>query len=716
MNKKRNPAKKLPQKSGDVNVADTSIGVPPADNNAGAVSPAGGGKAIKFWRLVAYGLYLLLFALPILQIILRQFNASLISIDNYLAHILLFVGFIGGILAAGEGRHLAVGTAQMFPVRVRKITDRMWRVIALIILGSLFIGSIELALIGFTPADSIGGLPLQLIIMIMPIGYLVMCIRFARQLWAQWGGASGSSEAGNGSGSGVRSAARSAARKVSERIFPGAAERKRRSARTSASIAIAASVIASVWLAWGSLANLVFLLDSPPLFFDNVLIFHIKFFDFLTLPLILLLIWAAFAGLPLFLVLGSIATVLFAANGLPSSLIVNEGYNMLTNPAIPAIPLFTLAGYILSTSRASERLINFFRQVLGWLPGGLIITSVIASAFFTSFTGSSGVTILALGGILFPMLSKSGEYNRGFSRGLLTSSSNIGLLFPPSLAIILYGTIAQINILHVFLGALLPGVLMLITFSTCRLFIPSRVRGTGAGAPARAAYQFNARELFTALREAGLELLMPVVVLVSLFTGLVTLVESAAIAVLYALVVEMFIKREVTPEKLIGAIRSCLLIMGGILMILATARGLAYFIIDAQVPTLLSGWVEANISSRFVFLIILNLILLVTGCFMDIFSAILIVAPLVIPLGGLFDVHPVHLAVIFLANLGAGFITPPVGIDLFLASYRFEKPLTKIYRNVFPFFLLEFAIVLIITYVPWISTALLSLAERGGGY
>ena len=228
MNKKRKPAKKLSQKSGDVNVADTSIGVPPADNNAGAVSPAGGGKAIKFWRLVAYGLYLLLFALPILQIILRQFNASLISIDNYLAHILLFVGFIGGILAAGEGRHLAVGTAQMFPVRVRKITDRMWRVIALIILGSLFIGAIELALIGFTPADSIGGLPLQLIIMIMPIGYLVMCIRFARQLWVQWGeGGSSSGGASSGSGNGVRSAARSAARKVSERIFP-----VRRSARS----------------------------------------------------------------------------------------------------------------------------------------------------------------------------------------------------------------------------------------------------------------------------------------------------------------------------------------------------------------------------------------------------------------------------------------------------------------------------------------------------
>ena len=614
-------------------------------------------------RSIAYGAYILLAAIPIAQIILRQFSIGILDIDRYLTHVLLLIGFAGGMVAAHEGRHLAIGSAEMLSESVRAKTDVIWRVIALTTLGTLSIGSIEFITIAFTIDDRIGVIPTQLVLIIIALGYLVMYVHYARQL------------------------------------------------TTHRPILIGISIILAVWISWGSLANMAILLPSPPMFLDKMLPFHGAFFDILRIPLILSIIAAAFIGLPLFIVLASIAAILYASTGIPASLLVNEGYNMLTNQAIPAIPLFTLAGYILSQSNASERLIRFFRQILGWLPGSLIVTAVVASAFFTSFSGASGVTILALGGLLFPLLSSTGNYGRGFSRGLLTSTSNIGLLFPPSLAIILYGTIAQINIIHIFLGALLPGALMLIAFCCSGILIP-----TGKSAATQTPYRFNARELLRALRASILELLMPIVVLVALFSGLATLVESAAIAVLYALIVEGVIKREISARSLIGAIKNCLIIIGGVLMILAAARGLAWFIIDAQIPILLSEWVMTHISSRFLFLIILNLLLLLTGCFMDIFSAILIVAPLVIPLGNIFDIHPVHLAIIFLANLGVGFITPPVGIDLFLSSYRFERPLTKIYRNVLPFFLLEFAIVLIITYVPWISTALLRLSETAGGY
>lgn len=608
-------------------------------------------------------IYLILVTVPLLQIVLRPFRLGLLGIDSYLTHAVMMVGFLGAISTGRNGRHLAIGSSEMIPGKIKKHTDIIAGVIAIILLTCLTISAITMLLIAFV-GTRIGVIPATLLVVAIPIAYLALNIQCVARL-----------------------------------------PRKRALFTTIA-------IVIGLWFSVNSIANFLFItLDNPPLFLDSLSIAQTTFFSVFRFPFVLIIIVSAFFGLPLFLVLGGVAIVLFGGQGVDLSIVPLEGYNMLTNPSLPAIPLFTLAGYILSEGKSSDRLVRVFRNLLGWMPGGLVITAVVASAFFTAFTGASGVTILALGGLLYPVLRKEGHLPEKYSIGLLTSSSNIGLLFPPSLAIIIYGTIAQINIFHLFLGGIIPGAVILIAFSLCGVIVAYFVRKKG-----KIIYNFDIKDLFLSLWEAVFELLMPVIVIVMIFSGIATLVESAAIAAFYAFLVVVVIKRDVRWRDIPEIFRKCVTIIGGVLLILTAARALSYFIIDVQVPALLTEWVSNNISSRFVFLIILNVMLLITGCFMDIFSAILIVAPLVIPLGDLFGIHPVHLGIIFLANLGVGFITPPVGIDLFLASYRFGKPLTKIYRYIVPFFILELIMVLIITYAPIMSTFLLRFSQSAGGY
>jgi tripartite ATP-independent transporter DctM subunit len=365
---------------------------------------------------------------------------------------------------------------------------------------------------------------------------------------------------------------------------------------------------------------------------------------------------------------------------------------MLTSNTIPAIPLFTVAGFLLSESKAGERLIRLFKSLVGWIPGGLVVAAVLVSTFFTTFTGASGVTILALGGLLYFILVESGNYKPRFATGMLTSFGSIGLLFPPSLALIIYGSVAQVNIFELFLGGIGPGIVMVVVMSAIGVVVSIRRKVKPV--------PFNGRDALKAVGESFWELLLPVIIILSYFTGVTTLVETAALAVVYAFIIEVIVHREISFRSLGTVILKAVPIIGGVLIILAVARGLSYYFIDARVPQNLSAWVGNHIASKFLFLLILNLTLLVTGMFMDIFSAILVVAPLIIPLGQVFGIDPVHLGIIFIANLELGFITPPVGLNLFLASYRFEMPLLTLYRNVFPFFLVQFAIVLVITYVP----------------
>jgi tripartite ATP-independent transporter DctM subunit len=399
-----------------------------------------------------------------------------------------------------------------------------------------------------------------------------------------------------------------------------------------------------------------------------------------------------------FTALGGAALILFWGEGVPIASIPVETYRLTVSPTLPTIPLFTLAGYFFAEGGASKRLVRVFQALAGWVRGGPAIATALVCAFFTSFTGASGVTILALGGLLMPVLRYAG-YSERSSLGLLTACGSLGLLFPPSLPVILYGIVSHTPIDRLFLGGFLPGILMLLIVA----WWGAREGARSGVAPSK----FDAGEARRAIWEAKWELLLPLIVLIGLYGGFATLVEAAALTALYAFIVETFVYRDLTVGRDAPRVMSeCGILVGGVLLILGVALGLTNYLIDAQVPARGVAWVTSTISSPLVFLFLLNLFLLVVGCLMDIFSAIVVVVPLIAPMGEAFGINPVHLGIIFLANMELGYLTPPVGMNLFLASYRFEKPLMEICRAVVPWLLILLGGVLIITYVPFLTTAL----------
>ncbi len=422
-------------------------------------------------------------------------------------------------------------------------------------------------------------------------------------------------------------------------------------------------------------------------------------------PGLLMILLATILGGPIFVALGGAALILFLSDGVPIAAIPVETYRLTVSPTLAAIPLFTLTGFLLAEGEASQRLLRVFRGIVGWMPGATAVVAAVTCAFFTIFTGGSGVTILALGGLLFQALRADG-YRENFSLGMLTASGSLGLLLPPALPLILYGIVAEISIEDLFIGGILPGLLLvsLIAAWGIREGIKS-----GAGRTA-----FSLSEAGAALWQGKWELLLPVVILVVFFGGYATLVESAAVAALYAFVVQVFIHKDIKIGKeLLDVMQKCAVLVGGVLIILGVAMGLTSWLVDAQIASSLVELVRENIQSKIVFLLMLNLMLLLVGCLMDIFSATVVVVPLIIPLGAAFDIHPVHLGIIFIANLELGYLTPPVGLNLFLASYRFERPLLQIYRAAIPMLIILGIGVLLITYVPWLTLGLLRMLGRG---
>ena len=328
--------------------------------------------------------------------------------------------------------------------------------------------------------------------------------------------------------------------------------------------------------------------------------------------------------------------------------------------------------------------------------------AILVCTFFTTFTGASGVTILAVGGLLSYVLIK-GQYNKKFSSGLLTAVGSIGLLFPPSLPVIIYGVTAQVSIKDMFIGGIAPGIIMVLAMVLFGILFAKRNKVPRD--------RFVLKEALAAMKDSFWEILLPLIIVWGYFGGITTLVESGAVAVIYTLIIEVFVHRDIKVRQLSNVLLKCMPVIGGVLAILALAKGLSYYIVDAEIPMQLTAWVQSTISSKYVFLLLLNLALLVTGCFMDIFSAIMVVVPLIIPLGNLFGIHPVHLGIIFLANMELGYLTPPVGLNLYLASYTFNEPIGKIYKDVFPFLMIQLATVLLITYIPFFSTGLLGLLK-----
>ena len=414
---------------------------------------------------------------------------------------------------------------------------------------------------------------------------------------------------------------------------------------------------------------------------------------------------AAIGGTPIFAVLGGLAALLFLRDGVTPGAVLVETYALTTSPTLPAIPLFTLAGFLLAEGQASARLLRVFRAWCGWIPGGTAVVCAVLCSFFTVFTGGSGVTILALGGLLLPALVADGYRDR-FAVGLLTASGSLGLLLPPALPLILYAIVAQMPMGDLFIGGVLPGVLL--TTMMAAWGIREGLR-SGAGRQ-----PFRLAEAVAAMRGAAWELTMPLLVVGVLLTGLATAIEAAALTALYALVVQVLVHRDVSVRRdLLRVCAECVAVVGGVLIILGVAVGLTSWLVAAQVPAHVLSWTQMHVHSRYAFLLGLNLFLLVVGALMDIFSAIVVVVPLIAPLGLAYGIHPVHLGIIFIANLELGYLTPPVGLNLFLASYRFKRPLLEVTRAALPMLGLLGAGVLVITYVPWLTVGLLRLMGRG---
>jgi len=426
--------------------------------------------------------------------------------------------------------------------------------------------------------------------------------------------------------------------------------------------------------------------------------------DTLVLPALLTLLAAVVLGAPIFVLLGGAALILFWGQDLPIASISLTHYSMVTNPTLPTVPLFTLAGYFLAEGGASKRLIRVFQALFGQFRGGPAIVTVLACAFFTSFTGASGVTILALGGLLMPVLMGAG-YSERSTLGLLTGSGGLGLLFPPSLPLILYAIVASLNkaggvtIEKMFLGGLGPGLLLVAMAAGLGIRLGPKEE---AGPPA-----FDRGEAGRAIWAAKWELLLPVVALVALFGGFATPVEAAAVTALYAFVVETFVYHDFKRAREIPRVMAdCGLLVGGVLLILGVALGFSNYLIDAQIPTHAAEWVTGAVKSKYAFLLAVNLCLLVVGCVMDVYSAIVVVVPLIVPLGLAYGIDPIHLGIIFLANMELGLLTPTVGINIFLSSYRFGKPVLQVSRAVIPMQCMLVIGVLLITYLPPLTTLL----------
>jgi len=412
-------------------------------------------------------------------------------------------------------------------------------------------------------------------------------------------------------------------------------------------------------------------------------------------------------GAPLFTIIATSALIGFSSEEIDLSVIAIEIYRIVDTPVLLAIPLFTFAGYVLGESKASQRLVRMTNALLGWMPGGLAIVSLIACAFFTALTGASGATIIALGAILYPAMKQAG-YPERFNLGLITSSGSLGLLFPPSIALILYGVIAQqmeleqsVAIDDLFIAGLLPGLLMLVLLVAWSMY-----RSVGEKIPTT---EFDGKELLSAVRESIWEMPLPVILVGGIFSGYFAVSEAAAVAVLYVLIVDVVILREVTIKQLPSIMRESMTLVGGVLIILGVSLASTNYLIDTEVPTKLFEFVREHIDSKLTFLILLNIFLLILGMMLDIFSALVIIVPLTLPIAVGYGIHPIHFGIIFLANMQIGYFTPPVGMNLFIASYRFNKPITELYYATIPFMLILFVAVLIITYWPALTMSLLEI-------
>ncbi|MCX7024072.1 MAG: TRAP transporter large permease subunit [Spirochaetes bacterium] len=591
----------------------------------------------------------------------RVFGANLVGPDVLAQHMTIVLTFAGAIAASRSGKHLAIVTPRRDTSLMRSIAVLVF-FLTIVVQCVYFWASFSLVFLGFDPGERAWFVPVRLFALAIPVGFLGMT---------------------------VADIARSKVRGILKPL-----------------VAMAALAAGSI-LAGGSIANLLgIFLPSAAAPAGALAAFASGMGGFVAWPGFALLVVLAFFGLPLYAVLGGTAAFFFILGGSVVELAVTEFYAMLGSPQIAAVPLFTIAGFVMAASKSGERLIRLFKAAFGKVPGGSAVAAVLVCVFFSTFTGSSGVAILALGPILAVALVGSGQMSESRAHGLLTSSGALGLLFPPSLAVILYGVTAQyaygperpFDLLGLFRGGILPGLLLC---GSTAFYAAFAFRSIPAGA------EPDARppdKLGKALIAAAPELAVPFVVAFLFFSSLASILETGAITAAYTVALGI-VRGDTKWRASLKSVLEASLVIGGTLVLLATARGLSYFIVDSGMPGILTAFVIERVHSRIVFLLLVNLILFVAGCLMDVFAAILVLVPILIPMSDAFGIHPIHFGVIFVANLTVGFLTPPVGMNLFLGSYAFGKPLTSIWKSVVPYFLIQVAVVFAITYIPWLSTA-----------
>ena len=415
-----------------------------------------------------------------------------------------------------------------------------------------------------------------------------------------------------------------------------------------------------------------------------------------------ILITLALLGAPLFVIIGAMALWGFYSAEIDLSVVAIEFYRLAEMPILLAIPLFTFSGYLLSESNAPTRLVRLTQSIIGWMPGGLAIVALCVCALFTAFTGASGVTIVALGALLYPALMQAG-YRENFNLGLITSSGSLGVLFAPSLPLILYGIVSQqlgigepFSIDELFLAGILPGLLMICMLGAWSIW-------NGHKAPTT---KYSTRELLTATKETMWEIPLPIIVLGGIYSGYFAVSEAAAVTALYVIIVEVLILRDIPLRKIPKIMRDSMVLVGAIMIILGMSLASTNYLIDAEIPTRIFDSIQQHIESPLTFLLLLNVFLLALGTMLDIFSAIVIMTPILLPIAISYGVHPIHLGIIFLANMQIGYFTPPVGMNLFIASHRFNKPIVQLYKATLPFFFILLVAVLIITYWPALSLTL----------
>jgi C4-dicarboxylate transporter DctM subunit len=564
--------------------------------------------------------------------------------ESLTRHLTLIVGMLGGMVAARESRLLSIATlSQFLPKGLRRWTGLFGSVVALIITAYLAYAAYQFVSIERESGSALAlGIPRWWLEAFLPLGFGAIALRLFWQSAPEWKGRVATLVVAVGIGAWAAGVARGDPAPVQSH--------------------------AVVWTCLG------------------------------------LLVLATLLGVPIYVTLGGAALILFWGQGDVIASIPVDHYDQVTNPLLATLPLFTLAGYFVAESKASARLVRFFTAATGFIRGGPAVVTALACAFFTTFTGGSGVTILALGGLLMPVLMAA-RYDEKTALGLMTGAGSLGILFPPCLPLIIYSIVAKVEMNRMFLGGLLPGLLMVVLAASWGVWKGPRLSGEER--------HFDAGELWRAAWEAKWELLLPVIPLVLIFGGFALPVPAAGATAFYAFLTQTFIHRELRlTSSLPKTMTECGLLVGGVLLILGTAMGFTNYLITEHVPDNAAIWIGSAIKSKLVFLLLLNLLLLVVGCLMDIFSAIVVVVPLLAPTGVVFGIDPVQMGVIFLANLELGFLTPPVGMNLFVSAYRFDKPVMHVARASLPMLFVLLFGVLLITYVPAITTWLPGLFNR----